>query len=173
MKIQYGSAFGNFKWNAEAEIDEAMMPVLCALGALQVAQRTPSSAAEKALAGYDKRPAGFKRDSIPFSEAGASTLEECLEAMKVEVGRDDKDQPIFAVIKAAVEVVEYIPTVGDVKMTDERNAYARHGKAGDLEAFAKKVGYAGADMGDGTAENAPVEFIRAIRKFSQDALKQL
>lgn len=170
MEIKYGSVFGNFRWDAIAEIPESLVPTLCALGALQVAQRTPSSNAEKALAGYEKRPAGFKRDSIDFSDAAAATLAKHLETMKVETGRDEKDAPIFATIDAAVTVEKYEGSTADVIMKEERAAYARNakgeGKFKSLEALAAEIGYDG-ELGDGTAENAPVAFIRAIKDYSK------
>lgn len=170
MEIKYGSVFGNFKWEAIAEIDEKLVPVLSALGALQVAQRTPSSNAEKVLAGYEKKPAGFKRDSIDYSETNGNTLASFLESMKVEVGRDEKEAPIFATIDAAVTVKKYEGSTADVVMKEERAAYARNakgeGKFKSLEALAEEVGYDG-ELGDGTAENAPVAFIRAIKDYSK------
>lgn len=170
ITIEYGSVFGNFKWNAYAEIDAKLIPVLCALGALQVAQRTPSSAAEKELAGYDKRPVGFKRDSIPYSDDNADTLGSYFREMKVEIGRDEKDAPIFAVVNAEVTTAKYEGSTTDVVMKEERAAYARNakgeGKFKSLEALAVEVGYDG-ELGDGTAENAPVAFIRAIKDYSK------
>lgn len=166
MKIQYGSVFGNFKWVAESDIPDSLVPMLCALGALQVGQRTPSSTAEKALAKYEKRPTGFKRDSIPFSEENAEILASNLRSMKVETGRNEKDEPIFATIIAEVVVEQYEGSTADVKMTDERNAYARNGAANKLSKLAEKVRFTG-EVGDGKAENAPVEFLRAIRAWAK------
>jgi ubiquitin len=165
MKLQTKSTFGNFAIEAEAEVSEAQRDYLANLGLLQVLQRSPASAAEKALAGYDKRPSGFKRDSIPFSEANASTLTAEMEK-PISFGEDSGVEPI----ECAVSVTEYVPSVADVKMTDERNAYARHGKAGDLPAFAAKVGYDG-QLGDGTKEGAPVDFLRAIKRFTDEWLR--
>lgn len=167
MKLQTKSTFGNFAIEAEADVTAEQRDYLANLGLLQVLQRSPASAAEKALAGYDKRPSGFKRDSIPFSEANAETLTAEMEK-PISFGEDSGVEPI----ECAVRVTEYVPTVADVKMTDERNAYARHGKAGDLPAFAKTVGYDG-QVGDGVAENAPVEFLRAIRRYVNEQLKTL
>lgn len=172
MEIKYGSVFGNYKWEAIAEIDEKLVPVLCSLGALQLGQRTPSSAAEKEMDGYDKRPAKFERKSIPFSEEGAAILAKHLEGMKVEIGRDEKDAPIFATIEAAVTVEKYEGSTTDVVMKEEREAYARRTDDEGRKALAKLVDYSG-ELGDGTKENAPVEFIRAIRRYSQSIVKGL
>jgi hypothetical protein len=166
MQIKYGSVFGNYRWDAEANVSDELVSVLAPLGALQIGQRSPSTAAEKEMAGYEKRPKGFNRNTIPFSEAGASTLAKHLKTMRVEVGRNEKDEPVYGTISADVTVTEYVPTEADVKMPDERAAYARNAKAGTLNALAEKVGFDG-EVGDGTAENAPVEFLRAIRAWSK------
>jgi hypothetical protein len=158
MKLNTKSTFGNFAIEAEADVDEAQRDILAGLGLLQVLQRSPASAAEKAMAGYDKRPSGFKRDSIPFNPANAEKLTEALEK-PIEIAKDMS-------ISCAVAVSEYVPTEADVKMPDERAAYARNAKAGTLDALAEKVGFDG-EVGDGTAENAPVEFLRAIRAWSK------
>lgn len=165
MKLQTKSTFGNFAIEAEANVTDAQRDYLAGLGLLQVLQRSPASAAEKALAGYDKRPSGFKRDSIPFSEANAQTLADEMEK-PISFGEDSGVEPI----ECSITVSEYVPSVADVKMTDERNAYARN--ASKLQALATKVGYAGA-LGDGTKENAPVEFLRAIRAWTNEQLKAL
>jgi hypothetical protein len=169
MKLQTKSTFGNFAIEAEAEVSEAQRDYLANLGLLQVLQRSPASAAEKALAGYDKRPSGFKRDSIPFNEANAEKL---IAAMEAPIEFKENGEEVIPAISCSVVATEYVPSVADVKMTDERNAYARHGKAGDLQSFAKTVGYDGA-VGDGVAENAPVEFLRAIRRYVNEQLKTL
>lgn len=159
MKLNTNSTFGNFAITAEAEVSDAQRDVLASYGLLQLLQRSPASAAEKAMAGYDKRPAGFKRDSIAFSEANAEKLTaELQKPIKVEDGIAD--------LNVEVVVTEYVPTESDVKMPDERAAYARNGKAGSLPALATKVGFAG-EVGDGTTENAPVEFLRAIRAYAK------
>lgn len=172
MQIKYGSVFGNFAWSATADVSDELVSVLAPLGALQLAQRSPSTAAEKVLAGYEKRPKGFNRNTIPFSEVGAETLAKNLRTIRLETGRNEKDEPVYAEIKADVTVVEHVPSEADVKMPDERAAYARNAKADTLDKLAEKVGFEG-EVGDGTAENAPVEFLRAIRQWSRDQLKTL
>jgi hypothetical protein len=163
MKINTKSTFGNFSIEAEADVSDEQRDALASLGLLQVLQRSPASAAEKALAGYDKRPSGFKRDSIPFSEQNAETLEKALQApISIADGVED--------VECAVNVTEYVPTESDVKMPDERAAYARN--AAQLPKLAAKVGYAG-DVGDGSKENAPVEFLRAIRAWSKAQIAAL
>lgn len=81
MNIQTTWTFGNFIVTAKTTVEtaEPVGPLAAALmekGFLQALQRVPASNAEKALAGYDKRPAGFKRDSILYSEENALKLSE-------------------------------------------------------------------------------------------------
>lgn len=167
MKIQYGSIFGQFKWTAEAEISDELVAALVPLGALQIAQRSPSTAAEKELAGYDKRPEKFSRTKdINYSEANAKVLAKHLETVQVEIGRDEKDKPVYKTFAATVVVEQHTPGEADVKMADERKAYARNGEKNTLAKLAAKVGFAG-EVGDGKSENAPVEFLRAIRAWAK------
>lgn len=157
------SQFGNFQWKAEAEVSEQMADVLAGLGLLWVLQRSPSSAAEKKMAGYEKRPDKFKRNSIPFNAENAELLRKALESAEVEVGRDDKDKAITEKLEIAVSVEEYVPTVADVKMDDERNAYERN--AADLKALADKIAYTG-DLGSGKRDEAPIPFLRALNTWA-------
>lgn len=69
-----GMTFGNFDYDCVAQYDEAIEAKLIEAGIVWVAQRKPSSATEKALAGYDKRPTGFKRNSIAFTEENATAF---------------------------------------------------------------------------------------------------
>lgn len=76
--------FGNFAIAIEADVEEKHEATLVELGLLQILQRTPSSNAEKALAGSawptgkksgrPLRPKGFERSSIPFTEANVATI---------------------------------------------------------------------------------------------------
>ena len=70
MKANATSTFGNYRWTGETpELTQEQIQALIDLGFLWVMQRSPSSNAEKTLAGYEKRPEKFERKSIPFSEA--------------------------------------------------------------------------------------------------------
>lgn len=164
MKIETKSTFGNFSILAEADVTDEQRDALANLGFLQLLQRSPASAAEKAMAGYEKRPEGFKRNSIPFSQENADKLTAALEK-PIGVGEGITD------IEATVVVSEYVPTVADVKLIDERNSYVKFSAANRGAEVATKVGYSG-ELGDGTSENAPVEFLRAIRawKMAQDVM---
>lgn len=166
MQIQYGSVFGNYRWDASVEITPEIAALLAPLGALQIAQRSPSTAAEKEMAGYEKRPKGFSRSDIPFTEKNAEVLRNAQSVLVIDNG--DKK----VTLKCDCKVVEYIAEAQDVKMTDERNAYARNAESGKLEALAKKVGYTG-DLGSGTSAEAPVEFLRAIRAWSKEMVKNI
>lgn len=92
MKITVQWTFGNFSITAAAEMPfgEPVSPLtkaICEKGFLQLLQRVPASNAEKALAGYEKRPAGFKRDSIPYSEENALKLSDAFgTTVEVEEG---------------------------------------------------------------------------------------
>lgn len=165
MKINTKSTFGNFLVEAEAEISNEQRDELAAFGFKWLLQRSPFSGAEKVIAGYEKRPSGFKRDSIDYSEAKAEQLvAELQKPIEIVEGIEK--------LQASVLVTEYVPTVADVKMTDERNAYAKAGAEGRLASVATKVGFKG-EVGDGTKENAPVDFLRAIRAWKNAQLAEL
>ena len=164
MKIKYGSVFGNYEWSASAEITPEIATLLAPLGALQIAQRSPSTAAEKAMAGYEKRPKGFTRTDIPFDSQKAEILKKAQSVLVIENGDKKIEVPV------EVEVTEHVETVQDVKMTDERNAYGRNGENRSLAVLAKKVGYTG-ELGDGTKSGAPIDFLRAIRAWSKEQIK--
>lgn len=160
-EIKVESTFGNYKWNASVIVGETQVDALLGMGILQILQRTPASVAEKAMAGYEKRPPGFKRDSIPYSESGAKILMDAMEA--AEVGKDD---PL------AIEVIvgEYIPGEGAIpKFTDEKAIVtSKGGDATRLAATAKVVGYDGDDL---TVENT--EFLRAIKTYRDVEAKKV
>lgn len=74
---------GNVAVKASLELPEGLNPGVATLageGLTQILQRKPSSAWEKAEAGYEKRPEGFKRNSIAFSAKSAENLEELFNA---------------------------------------------------------------------------------------------
>lgn len=68
---------GNVDVKAELTLPDGTptgVATLAVEGLTQILQRKPSSAWEKAEAGYEKRPDGFKRNSIAFSEESADKL---------------------------------------------------------------------------------------------------
>lgn len=170
MKIQYGSVFGNYRWDSSVEITPEIAALLAPLGALQVAQRSPSTAAEKEMAGYEKRPKGFTRTQIPFSTENAEVLRKYQSVLEIPAGEDADGKTKTVKLNADCKVIEYIADTADVKMTDERNAYERN--SDKLDKLAAKVGFKG-DVGNGKAADAPVEFLRAIRAWSKEMLKKL
>ena len=110
MKIQTTWTFGNFVITAATTVEtaEPVGPVAAALmekGFLQLLQRVPASNAEKALAGYDKRPTGFKRDSIPYSEENAVALAEAF-GTSVEVSAKTETSPAVILPFSILDVKE-------------------------------------------------------------------
>lgn len=136
MKIQYGSRFGNYRWDAECDVPEQLVPVLLPFAALQLQQRSPSSTAEKAMAGYEKRPKGFERDSIGFTEELAKVLAKHMSTLSVETGVDEKGKPIVEELEATVTVVEYVPTAAESKFTEEKVIVKNHQDKDDLAEWA-------------------------------------
>jgi hypothetical protein len=162
------STFGNYAFSAEAAVTEEQRDALAGLGLLQILQRTPSTKAEKELAGYGKkRPEGFKRTDIAFSPAGAAVLKGFLEDAKVEMVVDGKEveQPLAV----DVSVSEYIPASAEMKWKDEKAKIAsKGGDAAALAALAKAVGYTGTDL---TEESVP--FCQAIRAWVKEQAARL
>jgi hypothetical protein len=165
MKVEASSRFGNFQWVATGEVSDELANALASFGVTQVLQRSPSSNAEKAIAGYEKRPSGFKRDSLPFSEDDAETLRKALSSAEIEIG-EGEDKKSFK-LPLSVEVMEYVPTAAESKFTEEKAIVARHEATGDLEEWLKtKVGF----TGDREDEQA---VLVAVREFKKAALKGL
>lgn len=162
--VKCESTFGNFKYVAEAEVSDEMAQVLASAGFLQIMQRSPASAAEKKLAGYEKRPEKFERKSISFSADNAKVLSDTLGEIEVEVGGKAVKVPVV------VEITEHeIGASKEPVLATERAQYA--GKKGDkdkLTTMAAMVKYTG-EIGDGTSENAPVEFLRAMKKWKDES----
>lgn len=154
--------FGNFL--VEVTLDESVIagaipPSLVGYildGCTQKLQRKPASAVEKALAGYVKRPAAFKRDSIPFSAKGVAMLEASMGEAVSDV--------------ATVSVSEYVASVTDAKYTYEKGLIAEKvGAGGSVAAIASKVGFEGET--DGENDGFSTEFLRALRNFVEAARK--
>jgi hypothetical protein len=165
MTVKTGSRFGNFAWTAKGQINDELVAILLPFAITQILQRSPSSNAEKAMAGYEKRPEGFKRDSIEFDSDMADILRDHLEKASVEVGEGDAKKTIPLGLK--VEVEQYIPTAAESKFTEEKAIVARHEATGDLEDWLKtKVGF----TGDREDEQA---VLVAVREFKKAALKGL
>ena len=153
QKIKYGCTFGNFAWEAEATVDDALIAALLPLGALQIAQRTPSSEAEKAMAGYEKRPKGFQRNSIAFSDANADILQKRLTSIAVT----DK----LTLVNDKVTVVEYVPEAPEKKFAEAKAFLDDLESDPQFETLVKsKLNYAGDTHGDDGEWN--VELLRIV-----------
>lgn len=163
-KIEW--TFGNFDIEVDVEAPQMATPAVAAkilaAAALQVLQRKPAGEVEKALAGYDKRPEGFKRDSIPFTSENALVVEEGFTLAS--------DLGFTAQVTSVIEHVKGV--VADSKFTEEVKIMGRHESASDLTVWLKDtVGHAGESHGaDG---NFSVEALRAVRAFKINALKGL
>lgn len=169
MVIKTNSRFGNFAWSGQADVTPEQMAILAAAGLLQEGQRSPSSAAEKEMAGYDKRPDSFKRDSIPFNEKNADILAKHL-------GRFEIAKDVFVDVK--VDVSEYIAPEGvQSKFTEEKAIIAKHETAGDVVKWARDVvkfeGELFASEEIGQVSVPTDDFLRAVRTFKIAALKGL
>lgn len=160
-KVKAKSTFGNSKWNGSAEVSDAQRDILADLGFLWVMQRTPSSNAEKQLAGYEKRPNGFKRSDIPWSDEMGAKLKTLLGA-KVEIADGIEITPV-------IEKVEFheIGAGVEPKYADEKKIVQRHVDAKDIVTWASDtVGFTG--EGDLDVEN--VEFLKAVKAYKQRML---
>ena len=158
--VKAKSTFGNSKWEGQAEVTDAQRDVLADLGFLWVMQRSPSSNAEKALAGYEKRPNGFKRSDIPWSPEMGAKLKSLL-SQKVEIADEDFINPVIG----KVEFHEIGAGV-EPKYADEKKIIQRHIDAGDVRDWA--AGTIGIDTRDLTIEN--VEFLKAVKAYKQRML---
>ena len=164
--VKFNTTMGNFAVSAEGEVTDGQAEILSNFGALQVTQRVPFSNAEKRMAGYEKRPTGFKRNSIVYTEAQAAILES-------EVSKPIEIADGVTIQFAVVQVGEHIPNVVEVKYARERAKYAsKLADAAKLQALADAVEYTG-ELGDGTSAGAPIPFLEAIKSWIEANLKAL
>jgi hypothetical protein len=157
------STWSNFKWFANCEVSDAVRDLLADLGFLWVMQRTPSSNAEKAIAGYEKRPDGFKRSSIEFSDENA-------ELLKSELGKEVEIDENVKIVPNILNVIFHeIGKTVEPKYADEKKAVQRHIEAKDIVQWnADKVGY----LGDGDLDTNNVEFLKAVKELKNRLLKE-
>jgi hypothetical protein len=129
--------------------------------AFQVLQRKPAGAWEKAVAGYEKRPSGFKRDSIPYSEEG---VEEMKRQFTIALGS--------GVTAKFIDAIEHVKgEVADSKFTEETEIASRHESAGDLEVWLEeKARYTGDTHGE-DGEFA-MDMLRAVRAYKIKVLAE-
>jgi hypothetical protein len=162
MKVEAESTFGNYKWQGEAEVTDAQAQILASLGFLWVMQRSPSSNAEKVMAGYEKRPDKFERKSIPHSPDGEKQLAELLSA-QVEIEKDVKITPVITSVK-----FHEIGKGTEPKYVEERAIIKRHIDAGDFAQWmSDQVGF------PATAQDVDkTEVLAAVKAYKQRRLQE-
>lgn len=171
MMIKTTNSFGNFQYDIVAEVSDAQRDELASLGLLQVLQRVPASKAEKEMAGYEKRPDAFKRNSIAFSEANAAVLKKHLEAAKLDVTVGDKTDSQGLAIEANVSL--YVPTTGEPAFKEEKAMVVDRRAKGQLAKLAANVGYTGNDIEDAEPSKAFLIAIRTkLKEITEAAKKQ-
>lgn len=166
-KLQCSSTFGQYKWSAIAEVSQEQLEVLASAGLLQVLQRSPASKAEKAMAGYEKRPDGFNRAAIPFDKQGQTILEDSL-GSEIELVGKTKDSPAITV-QAVIETSFHEIGAGtEPKYVEEKGIIARHVKAGDFAQWmSDKVGFAAT-----VADTESTEVLKAVKAYKQRLLAE-
>lgn len=157
--LECTSTWGNFEWTAKVEVTEEQAVILANAGLLQILQRSPASKAEKAMAnngaGYEKRPEGFVRSSIEFSDANATTLAKFL-GETIEIAKDVKITPL---VKA---VYHEIGATKEPVYFQEKQIVQKHIDAKDVVTWAvDKIGYTGG--GELNADN--IELLKAVKEF--------
>lgn len=163
-KLKATSVFGNFRWNGECEVGESELERLAGLGLLQIMQRGPSSTAEKTLAGYVKRPEGFKRNSIPFSEENAKVVKDAFSTVTLEA--DEENALPELKVKFDITVEKYVPPTADPKFTEEKTIVGNHVSKGDLTEWAKAKGLG--DVPEKPLEDK--EFLAKVREVKKATL---
>lgn len=158
------STFGQSRWVGHADVTDEQFAILANRGFLWTMQRTPSSNAEKEIAGYEKRPDGFKRGSMTFDERFQSILKKNIETA---VAIDDEGEIEISPKCDSIKFHEIGAGV-EPKYADEKKAVQRHIDAGDVSDWnVSKVGYEGRDL---TVDN--VEFLKAVKAFKQRLLAE-
>lgn len=164
--IKAESVFGNFKWTAEAAVSDEQRDALAAFGLTQVLQRSPASAAEKAMAGYDKRPEKFQRGSILYDEGKAALLKTHLEGAKVDIAGKEQG------LAVEITVVQYVPTTAEASK-EAKELHAARVASGTLAKLAANVGYAGDDIMAATPSTAFLSAIQAkLAAIKREAIRQ-
>lgn len=161
--VKASSTFGNSKWSAHADVSDEQAQILQNLGFLWVMQRSPSSNAEKTLAGYEKRPEGFKRNSIEYSEGMATKLKSLL-SLPVEIEDGVNITPVVDSV-----VFHEIGAGAEPKYKDEKSIVARHVEAGDFAQWmTNEVGFAAT-----AADAEKTEVLAAVKAYKQRRLTEL
>lgn len=160
VKVEWN--YGQFRVSAVANVSEELEASILRSGVLQVLQRGPATAAEKQFWGDKKRPDGFERDGIAFSDENAIKIAEGFGSeavVKDETGTKLKMPFVISDVSARPEA----------EKAEKKFAAAQKivkGKGGDptrLGDLAEKVGFEYEDESELTVEN--VEFLQAIDEY--------
>jgi hypothetical protein len=162
-KVNATSTFGNYRWTASASVTPEQAAILADLGFLWVMQRSPSSKAEKVMAGYEKRPDNFKRANIPFDDKGVKTLkDELSSAVEIADGVRIKADTMNVVFHE-------IGATSEPKYAFEKQAITKHINAGDALDWARDVvGY----DGEGKIDTENVALLKAVKAFKDRLLAE-
>lgn len=115
MTVTVSRTFGNYAWKGSFLVPALAVAALVEAGIVRTVQSKPSSEVEKTLAAYGKkRPEGFKRTDIPFSEAGVAEIKKVFGSIELtftEVGADGKETEQTVTLSSPdLAVTEYVPT---------------------------------------------------------------
>lgn len=156
------STWGNFAWTATAEVTQEQLEILGSKGLLQILQRSPASNAEKELGGYEKRPEGFVRSSIPYSEANGRVL-------AAHLGAEQELADGISVTPTIKTSFHEIGATKEPAYKDEKALVAKHVEAGDFAQWMTTViGF------PCTAQDTEKpEVLAAIRAFLKAKLAEL
>ena len=161
---QINWTFGNFDITCSigADVDGPAAEMLLRSAAINILQRGPAGAAEKLIAGYDKRPTGFQRSSIAFTQQAAEKLKA---AFTGRFNLNPEGEPAVWMEYACDEVNDHALAQGkqtDTKYVEERKVAGRH--ATDWPQFmADKIGFKETEVG--TFDNPAIPALAAIRAY--------
>ena len=139
------------------EVADSLVELVYA-GLTQILQRKPASKWEKDAAGYDKRPSGFERNTIPFNGRNAEGLQIIMqEAVKQW---------------ATIEVVEYVPEEKVGKYKEEVEIIGRHESADDVESWlADTIKFDGEYVDETTDSGYSIAVLQAVNAYKRNWLK--
>lgn len=102
---------GNFTYSGTFNISDAVEAALLEQGIVRILQSGVLGGWEKSIA-YPgkgvKRPEGFTRTDIEFNDANAEALKKAVMGAEIEIGRNEKDEPVMEDLGAeSVDVTVY------------------------------------------------------------------
>jgi hypothetical protein len=164
MQVKQVIPTGNFLVTIEADVTAEQQATLANFGLRWLAQR--NSNVDKILGGFDvgadgkaKRKESWTRNDAEYSAELAEKLAESYGTLKAKDGEKE------FTLDTLVDVSENTREGSAPKLAKERTLYVKRGGEGKLSLVAEKVGYEG-PIGDGTADGAPLEFLRAIKAWT-------